>query len=91
MPLRVNTVLDDTSATRENVTHIRSKLDGKEGVEILDWLTSIDYGPQQSDYFNRRQRGTGEWLLESKEFQDWLATSKQTLFALGSPVRGRRS
>jgi hypothetical protein len=89
VPLIINIVLDDASATREDVTHIRTKLDGKEDIKILDWLTSIDYGPQQSDYFNRRQRGTGQWLLESKKFQDWLATSKQTLFSPGIPGAGK--
>ncbi|KAF2182132.1 hypothetical protein K469DRAFT_520620, partial [Zopfia rhizophila CBS 207.26] len=27
--------------------------------------------------------GTGQWLLDSKEFQTWLKTSNQTLFCLG--------
>ncbi|KAL6408381.1 ankyrin [Ilyonectria robusta] len=26
---------------------------------ILDWLTTVHYGPQQSDYIGRRQPGTG--------------------------------
>ncbi|KAG4256535.1 hypothetical protein FPRO03_14024 [Fusarium proliferatum] len=75
-------VLDDTSAIRENTTHTRAKLDRKEDAEILDWLTPIDYGPQQSDYLNRRHPATGNWLLESEEFLGWLATSKQTLLSI---------
>ncbi|ESU18178.1 hypothetical protein FGSG_11425 [Fusarium graminearum PH-1] len=87
--LIINTVLDDTSAIRENTTHTRAKLDRKEDVEILDWLTPIDYGPQQSDYFSTRQPATGNWLLQSKEFLDWLAASKQTLFCPGMPGAGK--
>ena len=56
---------------------------------ILDWVTPIDYGPQQSDYIRRRQAGTGQWFLESKEFQTWLKTSKQTLFCPGIPGAGK--
>ncbi|KAH7201231.1 hypothetical protein DER44DRAFT_439363 [Fusarium oxysporum] len=82
-------VLDDTSAIRENTTHTRAKLDRKEDVEILDWLTPIDYGPQQSDYLSRRQAETGNWLLQSEEFLDWLAASKQTLFCPGIPGAGK--
>ncbi|CZS86115.1 unnamed protein product [Fusarium graminearum] len=82
-------VLDDTSAIRENTTHTRAKLDRKEDVEILDWLTPIDYGPQQSDYFSTRQPATGNWLLQSEEFLDWLAASKQTLFCPGMPGAGK--
>ncbi|PCD24438.1 hypothetical protein FGRA07_11098 [Fusarium graminearum] len=82
-------VLDDTSAIRENTTHTRAKLDRKEDIEILDWLTPIDYGPQQSDYFSTRQPATGNWLLQSEEFLYWLAASKQTLFCPGMPGAGK--
>ncbi|KAF4960407.1 hypothetical protein FGADI_1054 [Fusarium gaditjirri] len=82
-------VLDDTSAIRENTTHTRAKLDRKEDVEILDWLTPIDYGPQQSDYLSRRQAETGNWLLQSEELLYWIATSKQTLFCPGMPGAGK--
>jgi hypothetical protein len=57
--------------------------------EILNWLTPIDYGPQQSDFISRRQEGTGQWLLDSTEFQQWLNKSKQTLFCPGIPGAGK--
>ncbi|RYP35326.1 hypothetical protein DL767_003865 [Monosporascus sp. MG133] len=56
---------------------------------ILRWLTPVDYAPQQSDFINRRQVGTGQWLLESREFQVWLQTDKQTLFCHGMPGAGK--
>jgi len=56
---------------------------------ILDWLTPIDYASQQSDYLGRRQPGTGQWLLDSEEYQAWLKTSKQTLFCPGIPGAGK--
>ncbi|KAI9773868.1 MAG: hypothetical protein M1840_006094 [Geoglossum simile] len=56
---------------------------------ILDWITPIDYAPQQSDAINRRQAGTGQWLLDSPEFQRWLQTEKQTLFCPGIPGAGK--
>ncbi|KAH6714552.1 nucleoside phosphorylase [Leptodontidium sp. MPI-SDFR-AT-0119] len=58
-------------------------------LEILDWLTPINYGPQQSDFINRRQPGTGQWLLDSLDFQKWLETSQQTLFCPGIPGAGK--
>jgi len=60
-----------------------------EDLEILNWLTPIDYGPQQSDYIRRRQPGTGQWLLDSVEYQAWLKTGKQTLFCPGMPGAGK--
>jgi hypothetical protein len=56
---------------------------------ILDWLTSIDYSSQQSDFIGRRQAGTGEWLLKSNEFQGWVNQNKQTLFCPGIPGAGK--
>jgi Cdc6-like AAA superfamily ATPase len=57
---------------------------------IADWLTSVDYTSQQSDYTGRRQAGTGQWLLkDSPEFQQWLGTDKQTLFCPGNPGAGK--
>jgi hypothetical protein len=53
------------------------------------WLTPIDYAPQQSDYIGRRQPGTGQWLLDSAEYQAWLKTNKQTLFCPGIPGAGK--
>ncbi|UKZ83618.1 hypothetical protein TrVFT333_011427 [Trichoderma virens FT-333] len=82
-------VRDIIKEVRNDVTHIRSKLDGKDDIEILDWLTRTDYGPQQSDNFNRRQPDTGIWFLESAEFQDWLTTSSRTLFCPGIPGAGK--
>jgi Cdc6-like AAA superfamily ATPase len=57
--------------------------------EILDWLTPINYSPQQSNYLKTRQLGTGQWLLNSLAFQKWLKTGEQTLFCPGIPGAGK--
>ncbi|RYP14355.1 hypothetical protein DL765_006400 [Monosporascus sp. GIB2] len=56
---------------------------------ILDWLTSIDYSTQQSDFINRRRPGTGQWLLDSEQFKTWVGTKNQTLFCPGIPGAGK--
>ncbi|KND90235.1 hypothetical protein TOPH_05254, partial [Tolypocladium ophioglossoides CBS 100239] len=61
----------------EDNPSIHYGLIAQKDVEILDWLTPIDYGPQHSDFLNRRQPGTGKWLLDSTEYQTWLDTAKQ--------------
>ncbi|OPB45095.1 ankyrin repeat protein [Trichoderma guizhouense] len=71
------------------VKKVESKMDRKEDAEILNWLTNIDYGPQQSDNLQRRQPGTGQWLLDSTEYSTWLKTDKQTLFCPGIPGAGK--
>ncbi|KAK3378907.1 hypothetical protein B0T24DRAFT_493620, partial [Lasiosphaeria ovina] len=96
---RIGEILSDALNSRANICVInevdgniktmRSKLDRKQDLEILNWITSTDYGPQQSDYLNRRQPGTGQWLLESEEFKTWMTTEKQTLFCPGIPGAGK--
>jgi hypothetical protein len=56
---------------------------------ILDWLTPTDYTPQQNDFISRRQEGTGQWLLDSDEFLEWLNHNKQTMFCPGIPGAGK--
>lgn len=68
---------------------VKSSLTRNGDLEILKWLTPIDYGPQHSDFLKRRQQGTGNWLLDSPTFQTWLNTDKQTLFCPGIPGAGK--
>jgi Cdc6-like AAA superfamily ATPase len=68
---------------------MNTTMDADQKTKILNWLTPIDYGPQQSDFINRRQEGTGQWLLDSDEFREWLNQSNQTLFCQGMPGAGK--
>lgn len=82
-------VLDKIPTIEADMAQTKAKLDKEEDVKILDWLTRIDYGPKQSDHFRRRQLGTGQWLLDTEEFQGWLSNNNQTLFCPGIPGAGK--
>jgi hypothetical protein len=56
---------------------------------ILDWITVTDYSSQQSDFLRRRQMGTGQWLLDSTDYKQWVAAIQQTLFCPGIPGAGK--
>ena len=75
--------------TRDNVVKLIRHQENQEWQAILDWLTSIDYAAQQSDFVSRRQAGTGQWLLESVEFQAWVGGDQQVLFCPGIPGAGK--
>ena len=77
------------SATKDGVDQLRQRQDDQERQAILDWLTPIDHGKLQSDFISRRQEGTGQWLLDSDEFQRWSNGSKQTLLCPGIPGAGK--
>lgn len=57
--------------------------------QILDWLCPLDYGAEQSDFLDKRQRGTGQWLLDSSQFQNWFHKKGQTLLCQGIPGAGK--
>jgi Cdc6-like AAA superfamily ATPase len=75
------------------IENVANKLYGRqldqEHQAILNWLTPIDYASQQNDYLMRRQPATGQWLLDSTEYQTWVSTSQQTLFCPGIPGAGK--
>jgi hypothetical protein len=60
-----------------------------ERISILSWLSNQSYASQQNDYINRRQEGTGQWLLDSEKYQTWLQTTHETLFCPGIPGAGK--
>ena len=68
---------------------MKLRQDDQDRQNILDKIAPFNYGSQQSDYFGRRQPGTGQWLLDSAEYQAWLETKQRTLFCPGIPGAGK--
>ncbi|KAL6408433.1 ankyrin repeat-containing domain [Ilyonectria robusta] len=72
-----------------NTARLIQHVEDRELRTVLTWLCPVDYGVQQSDLIVRRQPHTGEWLLNSQEFQQWLETPGATLFCPGIPGAGK--
>ncbi|KAF5712420.1 ankyrin protein [Fusarium mundagurra] len=85
----LNDVHSLVSETREDVAEIRTNQNKKDDIKILNWLTSVDYGLQQSEFQKVQQPGTGSWLLDTSEYRTWLETPGQTLFCQGIPGVGK--
>ena len=76
--------------TRDSLVKLVRHQDDQGRRVIIDWLSPVDYATQQqSDFISRRQQGTGQWLLNSNEFQGWLNQNKQMLFCPGIPGAGK--
>jgi hypothetical protein len=78
-----------SETAEKDIHYMKVRQDDQDCQKILDWLTPVDYGPQHSDFLKRRQLGTGQWLLDTAEYQTWQNTDKQTLFCPGIPGAGK--
>ncbi|PGG98794.1 hypothetical protein GX51_06590, partial [Blastomyces parvus] len=85
----VNKVEKITQDTYAAVNKLDQRGKDQECEAILNWLAPTTYATQQTDFMGRRQEGTGEWLLDSDEFQSWIGQNKQTLFCPGIPGAGK--
>ena len=61
----------------------------KESQKILAWLSPLNFFAQQRDFIDRRQDGTGQWMLHSEEFKAWCDGTRRTLFCPGMPGAGK--
>lgn len=75
-------IQDDTSFLRSNVSATQKQ-------SVLDWLCPTDYSQQHRDIINRRTPGTGDWFLNTPEFQTWEQSADGTLFCPGDPGVGK--
>ncbi|KAH7244492.1 uncharacterized protein BKA55DRAFT_692292 [Fusarium redolens] len=80
---------DDVKHVSKGIDKILHKQHSEEDRDIIQWITAIDYAPQQHDFLKRRQLGIGQWLLECTEFQQWLKDAKRGLFCPGIPGSGK--
>lgn len=51
---------------------------------ILDWLSSNNVCLKHNDVAQKREPGTGEWVLETPEFSRWCNGSTRTLWCSGA-------
>ncbi|KAI0544207.1 ankyrin repeat-containing domain protein [Xylaria curta] len=77
------------SVTYCNAFRDELRKDREQKRDVLSWLSPIKYSAEQTDIIRRRQTGTGQWLLDSPEYQHWLATKKEVLFCPGIPGAGK--
>ena len=66
-----------------------------ETAEILAWLSPHDPRIRHQDIREHRVEGVGDWLLRSKEYQNWRdgihggESNNSTLFCYGDPGVGK--
>ncbi|RAH86793.1 hypothetical protein BO86DRAFT_428564 [Aspergillus japonicus CBS 114.51] len=69
------------------VTAFLERLEVKDALEILDWVSSVKYGENHNLVRGNRTQGTGDWLLQHRIFRQWEDSSSTAVLWL----RGSRS
>ncbi|KAF4879415.1 Vegetative incompatibility protein HET-E-1 [Colletotrichum siamense] len=82
-----------TLASKSEITKLGVQAKRGEDETVLQWLTPVEYGLQQSDFLRRKQSGTVEWFLKSETYRTWLnskpESNHRTLFCPGIPGAGK--
>ncbi|KAL0632593.1 hypothetical protein Q9L58_008524 [Maublancomyces gigas] len=62
----------------------------KERGDILRWLSKLDFEDDHETLFLKRYGVTGNWLIESQAFRDWIGADKSSiLWCYGNPGAGK--
>ncbi|KAI4235910.1 MAG: hypothetical protein LQ349_002852 [Xanthoria aureola] len=77
------------TAVSQSLERLHIEDDVKKRQEILAWFSPLNFFKTQQDVFGRREDGTGQWLIESPTFQNWLSGSHPTLCCTGIPGAGK--
>ncbi|KAJ6014429.1 hypothetical protein N7540_009020 [Penicillium herquei] len=72
-----------------NVARTSERIEDDQITRILDWFCPLEYGAEQRDFLDKRQGGTGQWMLDSPQFQDWYQGKGKTLLCQGIPGAGK--
>ncbi|KAK5790661.1 hypothetical protein VI817_007948 [Penicillium citrinum] len=76
---------DQISSIQKDVGSIKRQVTDSYDMEILEWL-SPDHGRgRHYEVRSRRTPGTGKWLLNTPDFQNWLNNDSRILWLVGDP------
>ena len=68
--------------TDERVSSFLQKVEEKEHLEVLDWLSKILYRKNHVTVRDQRTKDTCEWLLRRKSYLEWQDTSSSLILWL---------
>lgn len=62
---------------------VTEQLTDQESLDILNWLSPLNFWAKQYDTFSRKEDGTGQWLFEEPAFNEWLEGTERILWCPG--------
>lgn len=82
------TISDNVSVLYQHVQYLQLSKAIHQRQNILAWLSPINVAVQHSSLLKECQEGTGQWLLQSTEFETWMQKPGETLLCKGMPGAG---
>ncbi|KAI5792009.1 hypothetical protein EDC01DRAFT_746799, partial [Geopyxis carbonaria] len=83
-------VTDSTARFESKLDAIHTELQKSKRSEILKWTSNVPYEQHHQRIKETRLDGTGEWILQRNEYQEWRASSSSMLLLLhGIPGAGK--
>ncbi|MCJ1478158.1 hypothetical protein MMC13_006834 [Lambiella insularis] len=82
-------IKEDVATMRARLERTQLSNDHGQRQAIVNWLTPLDFKSRHREIISRRQEGTGQWLLNSSEFQAWLNEPGEVLYCPGMPGAGK--
>ena len=86
MEVNSDVLIRDVSKLKDD---FKSQRVDKECQKIGDWLSPFDFRAIQQEILHKCHTGTGKWMLESYQFQQWLNSHNETLWCPGIPGAGK--
>ena len=67
----------------QQVSNIATRIHTEEEQRIFDWLSKYSFSGSQNSVAQRREPGTGAWILSLPEYKDWRTSDSSLLWLYG--------
>jgi hypothetical protein len=78
--------LAEDQALGEEVHRIAEMMRDERRTQLLQWLTSVNIDIKYNDEREKHQEGTGAWLVNGTQFEQWMKTANSVLWLHGKGV-----
>ena len=72
---KADELLDALDSIAPEISSIKERIHTQDEESLLMWISSFNVSSTYNRFLNMKESGTGEWMLNSKEFESWQQTS----------------
>ena len=80
---KVDSMFASVEGLAQQVSNIATRTLTEEEQKIFDWLSMYSFSDSHNSAAQRREPGTGAWILNSPEYKDWRTPDSSLLWLYG--------